>query len=166
MKATITTAPSIFSTKAWLSNTAFRIFALALLVVSPKLLLAIDFTGRYAIESATYKGKFLRGLPQQQTDVVTADGSQGTVFAVRGEKDGSYTLQTHIFFLSIEGGEHDVVMHKANGGREKFKIVENGDGTVSMMAMWNKKYVTVDQAGNAHSSVTNGADAKFKLYKK
>ena len=124
--------------------------------------------GRYAIESVPYKGKFLRGLPEQQKDVVTANQSMATVLLVIAEKQpsGTYSLQSHAFFLSIEGGEHDVVMHKANGEREKFNIVDNKDGTYSLQAVWNKKYITVDKDGNVHSSATNGADAKFRLHKK
>lgn len=136
-----------------------------MMVVSSTSLFAGEFDGRYVIESATHTGKFLRGLPQQANKVVTADGSQATVFAVIGEKNDAYSLQTHVHFLSLEQAG-DAQMHKANGAREKFKITKNSDGTFSLQAVWNGKYLSVKKSGDVNSSARIGADEKFKLQKK
>jgi hypothetical protein len=119
----------------------------------------------YAIESATHAKKFLRGLPEQGNKVVTAENPQATVFQVLGAENDTYTIQTHVFYLSVEGA-HDVVMHKAKGAREKFAITKNSDGTFSFKAVWCGKFITVDKDGNVDTTPTAGESAKFKVYKK
>lgn len=139
---------------------------LGMMVISSSPLMAGDLEpGRYAIESATHAKKFLRGLPQQGNKVVSADNPQATVFQVLGGKDGVYSIQTHVFFLSVEGA-HDVVMHKANGDREKFKITKNPDGTFSFKAVWCGKYISVDKDGNVDTITAIGDSAKFKVARK
>lgn len=121
--------------------------------------------GRYAIESATFAGKLLRGLPEQGNELVTASNPQATVFLVTAEKEDTYSLQSHAFFVSVNG-DHGVAMHKANGTREKFKVVKNADATYSFQAVWCGKYISVDKDGKVDSSKDPGDNVKFKLLKK
>ncbi len=153
---------------AWNCRTLMKsLFAvLALMVASSAPLMAGDLEpGRYAIESAAHAKKFLRGLPEQGNKVVTAENPMATVLLVKAEDGDAYSLQSHAFFISVEGA-HDVVMHKANGARERFKITKNPDGTFSLKAVWCGKYITVDKDGNVDSSKEPGDNAKFKLHKK
>lgn len=146
-------------------NCLFAVLAMGVVASTP--VIAGDLEpGRYAIESATHAGKFLRGLPEQGNKVVSAANPQATVFQVVGDqKTDNYTLQSHVFFVSVEGA-HDVVMHKAKGAREQFKITKNPDGTFSFKAVWCGKFIAVDKDGNVDTASAIGDGSKFKVYKK
>jgi len=159
---------ALFSPGAKISRTIMKSLfaALVTMVVSSTPLIAADLEpGRYAIEAATHAKKFLRGMPEQGNKVVTADNPMATVMQVNAEKDNACSLQSHAFFMSVNG-THNVVMHKANGEREKFIVTKNADGTYSLQAVWDKKYISVKADGNVATSDAIDENAKFKVYKK